>query len=264
MTEDVLHLQFRYLLSRFGEFVPRQLPNTLLSSPHYNQPIIANNFSYGTLVNVARLRIIWVDSISLHLDLDQQSATLKLFRYPSFCAMLALPRASKSNILTRIFQPDLSDSESTLALEIDAPYSQNFFLEVLCSFRLIFSQHRSARRLFKKNFPSNTRGGEKVDPLLDSICGGEPQNIEVYEEICAFPEKAIYSSLADFPFLAHRLLILQNFVNIQSPNDLRSMWNDTRDLNRFYTFWAVIVVGGTSIFLAVVQIVVAGFQIYTA
>lgn len=46
------------------------------------------NLNYYTLVRVAGLEIVWVDSISLHLDFDRKKKTLKLFRLPSFCALL--------------------------------------------------------------------------------------------------------------------------------------------------------------------------------
>ncbi|KAI0529948.1 hypothetical protein GGR58DRAFT_518846 [Xylaria digitata] len=196
---------------------PDNKSNSLLPKLHYNKPIIANNFSYRTLVNVARLR------------LDQKTATLKLFRFPSFCAMLALPKASKSNAIAH-------NDESNLASEPAAPYSQDFFLKVLYPLRLIFSQHKSAHYLYKKSFQTNPKGVGIVDPLLNNICGSKSRNPAVYKEICAFPEKGIYSSFADFPLLAHRLLILQNFVGAQNPNDLGSLFNNTRDLNRFYTF----------------------------
>jgi hypothetical protein len=37
---------------------------------------------------VAGVRIQWVDCLSLHLEFDSRSKTLKVFRFPSLCLIM--------------------------------------------------------------------------------------------------------------------------------------------------------------------------------
>jgi hypothetical protein len=50
-------------------------------------------------------------------------------------------------------------------------------------------------------------------------------------------------------------------MNSQNPEDLGILLHDRRDLLRFWTFWAVIGIGGISIVLAFLQMVLAIVQI---
>lgn len=50
----------------------------------------ATNINYYTLIKMAKLRIIWVESVCEHLEFGSLKKTLKLFRFPSFCAMMCV------------------------------------------------------------------------------------------------------------------------------------------------------------------------------
>jgi hypothetical protein len=42
---------------------------------------------------------------------------------------------------------------------------------------------------------------------------------------------------------------LQDHVSTQCAEDWRTLWRDRRDLNRFWTLWAVLIIGTLTIFL---------------
>ncbi|KAG6357653.1 hypothetical protein INS49_013532 [Diaporthe citri] len=260
LTADVAALSFDHLLNCFGQL--KFQPMSESSQDH--KPIIASNINYYILSKVTGIRVVWVDCLSLHLEFDRRSMTLKLFRFPSFCAMLAIPRESKATIFDSIFQSQKGDFESYhTKAQNSTVYSQDFFVEVLCSYRILFSQQKNARELYSEHFrvSSSRQADHEVDPLRDQICGMPSHSNVLFDQIEAFPEKSTYWSDSDFPNLGDRLLELQNFVVSQDSGTFRALWYDVRDLNRFWTFWAVVVFGVTSIILSMIQTVLAGLQI---
>ncbi|KAI7786143.1 phosphotransferase [Diaporthe eres] len=205
LTADVAALSFEHLLNCFGHL--KFQPMSESSQDH--KSIIASNVNYYILSKVTGIRVVWVDCLSLHLEFDRRTMTLKLFRFPSFCAMLAIPRKSKATIFDSIFQSQKGDFESChTKAQSSTAYTQDFFVEIE-----------------------------------------------------AFSEKSTYRSDSDFPNLGDRLLELQDFVVSQDCGTLRALWYDVRDLNRFWTFWAVVVFGVTSIVLSMIQTVLAGLQL---
>ena len=102
------------------------------------------------------------------------------------------------------------------------------------------------------------------DTLLPCLCGEEWLKQGIYEDIDASGVKSVYSARADFPFLADRLLSLQEFSVTQCPSDWRSVWRDRRDMARFWTLWAVMVFGGASIIIGIIQVVLAVAQLVAA
>lgn len=97
LTADVAALSFEHLLNCFGHLKFQPMSDT--SQEH--KPIIASNLNYYILSKVTGIRVVWVDYLSLHLEFDRRTMTLKLFRFPSFCAMLAIPRESRATIFDR-------------------------------------------------------------------------------------------------------------------------------------------------------------------
>lgn len=97
LTADVAALSFEHLLNCFGhlKFQP------MSESSQHHKSIIASNVNYYILSKVTGIRVVWVDCLSLHLEFDRRTMTLKLFRFPSFCAMLAIPRESKATIFDK-------------------------------------------------------------------------------------------------------------------------------------------------------------------
>ena len=48
----------------------------------------ASNLCYYTLTAMANIKIMWVNNVCEHLEFNQREKVLKLFRFPSFCAMI--------------------------------------------------------------------------------------------------------------------------------------------------------------------------------
>lgn len=95
---DVTHLAqipLYHLLRHFGHLIPP------ISSPPSLQPgaggkkaslfseyLIHSNLSFHTLKYVAKIEIKWVDILGMHLEFDEDTNVLKLFKFPSFCHVL--------------------------------------------------------------------------------------------------------------------------------------------------------------------------------
>jgi hypothetical protein len=62
--------------------------------------LILSFLSYHTLIKVAKIKIEWVESLNLHLEFDEGTRVLKLFRYPSFCRLM-YPEAGSQTFLHR-------------------------------------------------------------------------------------------------------------------------------------------------------------------
>jgi hypothetical protein len=153
-----------------------------------------------------------------------------------------------------------ADGDSAESDLIGYAYSTDFLVEVLCSYRVIFGQHKKSADKF-----NNIQPKEFQDPLLKKLCGsscteGECRNF--YSWLEAADCKTTYSASADFPLIGRRLLSLQDYMNAQNPSDLRTLWYDKRDVLRWYTFWAVVVVGGLSIVLSWLSVALAAIQVY--
>jgi hypothetical protein len=145
-----------------------------------------------------------------------------------------------------------------------SPITQDFWVELLCTYRLIFGQHSyRTHLLYEKNGPSSIPLVGR-DPVLDDLCGKPSRGNKHLEAIDAFPKKHLYSAESDFPVFGNRLLTLQNYITAQSPNSIKALWYDRRDIHRFWTFWAVIIFGGISLLLSVIQTVLGGVQVHYA
>lgn len=137
------------------------------------------------------------------------------------------------------------------------PYSRDFFLEALCSFRLLFGQHRRALSGWGDFKWSQSQRSLGLDPLLQNLCCQPWYKQTLYEQIDAPRVKLVYTIQADFPYFGERLTELQDYVEQQSPGDFRTLWYDRRDILRFHTYWAVIFIGGLSIILSAAQLAVS-------
>ena len=69
-----------------------------------------------------------------------------------------------------------------------------------------------------------------------------------------------YSTRDDFPVFGQRLLALQMYNMRQQPSKVMDLWRDRRSPLQWYTFWAVLWVGGVSILLAFLQLLVSIVQ----
>lgn len=158
--------------------------------------------------------------------------------------------------------------------------------EVLLTYRLLFGQSSESRDLACGFLDALKKTAQDVDPFLETLCTAahsssfwwqmpflRPRNGILPGELFpasaidaqgAFIESGSYSAQLDFPIFGSRLLALQNYNLRQQPNKVRDLWRDRRVPLQWYTFWAVIWVGGLSIILSVLQLGVSIAQLYFA
>ena len=125
--------------------------------------------------------------------------------------------------------------------------------EILLSYRLLFGQDRKSRKLFQS---MEVFKGEPHDYLLAELCDSETLALPT---LCK--QREFYRLSRDFPILRSRIAVLQQQMTNLRPRGWREIWNDKRDAAQWYTFWAVIVFGGSGIVLSFIQAVLQALQL---
>ena len=148
--------------------------------------------------------------------------------------------------------------------------------EILMSFRLLFGQTSSSRKKCEIALEELKEQDNLFDQLLETVCKSSYKDADVKSLPSFWPSSCLtvdgrnlqeadsYSSQDDFPIFGQRLAKLQAFTLRQQPTKLLDLWRDRRNPLQFYTFWAVLVIGGLGILLAFLQLVVAVWQLALA
>lgn len=152
--------------------------------------------------------------------------------------------------------------------------------ELLLSYRLLFGQSSGSRKLAVKLLKQLKESSGDVDPFLVTICStplskswflrplsGSPIPNDIFPTSSLdldnrLVESDTYSSQDDFPCFGQRLLAVQHYNLRQQPRRIRDLWRDRRNPLQWYTFWAVVWVGGITIVLGALQLVAAVIQAY--
>ncbi|KAI1311977.1 hypothetical protein F5Y03DRAFT_261378 [Xylaria venustula] len=246
------------LLSAFGETVPlgRAAAQQTKNDPYSaSVKFHVSCLNAATLQSIAKVKFIWVDTISAHLDFDPTVPALYLFRSPSFCKL----QATEDSILA-LFIKDAYTSMDELPGGISVTDLMN---EIILSYKLIFCEERSSRKLYRlreRNQASikGQRGEPVSDPVLDRACGFDlPVSILSFGE----PFRETYHAESNFPILRERLLKLSLYVDGIQPNHVTSLWTDRRDMRLWYTFWAVLIIGGINIVQSFISIFLSAAQV---
>lgn len=94
-TIDNKDLALGMLLRGFGKLIPvKGSTISQAGTEHLSERgdkkdwIEVSSICYNTLNRVCSIEIEWVDCLSLHLEFDSQTKTLKLFRFPSLCLLM--------------------------------------------------------------------------------------------------------------------------------------------------------------------------------
>lgn len=152
--------------------------------------------------------------------------------------------------------------------------------EIILSYRLLFGQDGKSRNVAREEVCrlKNKCANQNVDAMLVDLCErkyeygslwwkaydkvlqGYPS--EIWPTTCRTMEghlqqSDVYSARDDFPRLGSRLIKLQQFNLRQRPSKLTDLWRDRRNPLQWYTFWAVVLVGGVANILAALQLLVA-------
>jgi hypothetical protein len=138
-----------------------------------------------------------------------------------------------------------------------------YMTEVLLSYRLIFGQQHRSRELFRKEEREKVKWNGALDPLLDALCGDKEMG-DFGDTKGLLRERGVYDAQTNFPHLGSRLMDLQDYSSSQRPRNLIEVWNDEREPEKLLTFKAVIIVGGVSILLSLIQVFVGVAQVVLA
>ncbi|OTA54815.1 hypothetical protein K449DRAFT_308912, partial [Hypoxylon sp. EC38] len=221
--------------------------------------------NYESLNEMAKISLVWVDNLTSHLAFDAMRRRLSVFRFPSFCALSTAADDEARSI--PILEGVVRESYGTTADATSEPHNQvQLHQEVLMSYRLLFGQGRGSRRLVRVALRKlKEEQGDDYDNLLDLICTQKcnnkvrglpaflwPVTCRTFEN--GLQEENSYSSQDDFPLFGQRLVKLQEFTLRQQPSKLGDLWRDKRNLLQWYTFWAVLIVGGASILIGLLQL----------
>lgn len=159
--------------------------------------------------------------------------------------------------------------------------------EVILSYRLLFGQDGKSRKVAREEVSRlrNSLPKQNVDAMLLDLCERKYENgslwwraydkvlqgypSEIWPITCRTMEgrlqqSDVYSALDDFPRLGPRLIKLQQFSSRQRPSKLTDLWRDRRNPLQWYTFWAVVVVGGVANILTGLQLLVAIVELQTS
>ena len=88
---EQVHQPLTHMFRIFGNIIPQPdltVDPSVLSQQDCTGYLMVSYLSYHTLAKVAKIKIEWVDSLSLHLEFVESRRVLKVFRFPSFCQLV--------------------------------------------------------------------------------------------------------------------------------------------------------------------------------
>jgi hypothetical protein len=128
--------------------------------------------------------------------------------------------------------------------------------ETLLSYRLLFGQDKASRRLFRSLNPFGDLPEGCEDRSLSELCSRKKSNFATW-----LHEHDSYVLSKDFPILGSKLAGLAHHFSNKRPRTWKELWNDKRDSASWFTFWAVLLIGGIGIILAFMQVLLQIVQI---
>ena len=266
------------LLRSFGELLPKKRTYTShATETHGSLKFQVSNLNIATLKKLANVEVIWVDAVSAHLNFDPTTATLCIFRAPSYCKLnpsdntfLSMSVSSPRPVtllltFTRITKDFYTEHECPT--EEFSP--QNLMKEIILSYGLLFHDWRLARKIYRKEERNRTStmilyGRANVDLWLDKLCGMDLPTSIFSSMWSKYSIRETYDANSQFPILSGRLKIIQDYIEGIQPSRFASLWNDRRDLRLWYTVWAVLIIGGISILQASFSLILSAAQVAIA
>jgi hypothetical protein len=133
----------------------------------------------------------------------------------------------------------------------------NMMKEIMLTYCILFRDDRKSRKIYQLRERARARFINGSDSKLDTLCGAD-WSTSIF---ASTPVKESYDSEVDFPILSRRLHRLQDYMLSIQPNRVLSVWRDRRDLTRWYTLWAVLIIGGISVVLGIIQLFLSAAQV---
>jgi hypothetical protein len=136
--------------------------------------------------------------------------------------------------------------------------------EIIESYKLFIRFDRRARANYHRHLRPHVMDN-CFDPELDVLCLWRQTGLFMERFLKApFQIRETFYSSYDFPILSPRLMEIDQFINSIQPNRISSLWKDKRDMLRWYTFWAVIILGLLSLLIGLVQTGIGAAQVQLA
>lgn len=242
------------LLRGFGELLPgpRHYPHHISEETSSDDALYVSNLNISTLISVGSVKICWVNCMSSHLEFNNATSELLLFSLPSFCMLGQSDRSFLCRALNNYYdQWTRPDGFST----------SSFTKEILLTYRLLISSNKRSRHLYESKERDRALTNSRVtrETTLDQVCGVD-RNLGSGSR----PMPNLFCKKSDFPIFAQRLSEIQDYIVKQKPNKTLTLWRDRRDLLRWYTLWAVLIIGIVGLFLAIVQVILSALQVSAA
>ena len=133
----------------------------------------ADTFNAYLLTTVGGIRIQWTDSLACHLEVDADSKTLYLFRFPTFCSINLLVQ---ENDKTKTTLHSCAASPGVASLWATHDEVNDLLRETLLSYRLLFGQNKASRQLFRSLTPFEDLPNECSDYSLSALCYRKQSN----------------------------------------------------------------------------------------
>ncbi|KAF4992901.1 hypothetical protein FGRMN_6844 [Fusarium graminum] len=271
LKRSVLKLFAKFKHRQNAPAVPPDVPGPMIIP---NDILYESSINYFSLRNVSSVQLQWVDTLSDHLRFDHSTRVLFLFRLPTLCVANIVGKGAERRCMIQQIAPELLPDELyTDAWRSNEPRS--LYQEVLLSYRLIFAQSKHSSKLIQQEL-CDASHKSSVDPFLVTLCSSPlkdlhkstfPSDIFPHSVLNVdgkLQESDTYSVGEDFRYFGSRLLILQRYSLRQQPSRVMDIWRDRRNPLQWYTFWAVIWVGGASLVFSFFQLLVGIAQLYFA
>lgn len=207
-----------------------------------------NTLNMSLLTTLCRLSVRWTDCLACHLELDTNADAVYMFRYPSFCVANCLPYGEDKHAHGTLHA--CARPRSGKALWATPDEVSQLLEETLTSYRLFFGQNKASRRLFRTLTPFELLPNEGEDGLLNELCGRKRCNAWAKR-----PDRESYDLQHDFPILRSRIATINYHLSARKPRTWKDLWRDKRDSAQWFTFWAVLIIGGLGLLFSFIQVV---------
>ena len=101
---------------------------------------------------------------------------------------------------------------------------------------------------------------DNVDPSSDIGLHLTHTSVNVIPAVREYTHLTETTSYLQFPIHQHRIRALKQYMDQQKARSLRDLWRDKRDTLSWYTFWAVIIIGGVGLLLTLASLGVSSAQ----
>ena len=278
---------FYQMLLQFGALIPEVKNSSSVGQCNHasdstnDRHFYPDYVCFDVLKNVAKLRIEWVNTLNLHLQLDENEGILRLYRFPAFCRLLYADGQNyrelngTKSLLCQLFNHYKASRMQEQPQEQDSLTFFDFLREMILSYRILFGMDRTSRKCFRAEIenwkkdslcdgPFSGRRMYDIDPLLWILCTDSGASPDLKNLLIPLNGKETTPRYAveDFPFLGGRLLQLQNLIEGQPPTNWRLLWTllgnghtVTRNWWVVWTTTAVLLIGGGTLVLQFWQLV---------